>query len=80
MYAAGGTRKGCIAGALPEATYRTLLAEIGFSDIEVQVTRCYSTGDISCGDGCGSTQVAGAELADADGLFVSAFIRATKPQ
>jgi SAM-dependent methyltransferase len=71
---------GCIAGALPEATYRTLLAEVGFSDIEVQVTRRYSAGDISCGDGCGSTQVVGAEdeLAEADGLFVSAFIRATK--
>ena len=32
---------GCIAGALEETTYRQLLAEAGFGDIGVEVTRVY---------------------------------------
>ena len=38
---------GCIAGALEEETYRNLLQEAGFTDIEVEVTRRYSLSDIA---------------------------------
>jgi hypothetical protein len=30
---------GCIAGALDETTYRELLADVGFAEIGVEVTR-----------------------------------------
>jgi arsenite methyltransferase len=55
---------GCIAGALEETTYRRLLADAGFRNVEVEVTREYDT--------------APAPQMDA-GRLVSAFVRATKP-
>jgi SAM-dependent methyltransferase len=54
---------GCIAGALEETTYRQLLADAGFDDISVDVTRVYD-----------STMVQ-----SPDGRLVSAFVRATRP-
>ncbi|HKP53380.1 MAG TPA: arsenite methyltransferase [Chloroflexia bacterium] len=72
---------GCIAGALPETTYRNLLAEAGFTGIEVQVTRRYSADTLVSESGCCSPiNLSDAALAQADGLFVSAFVRATKPE
>ena len=71
---------GCIAGALEEETYRQLLAEAGFSNIEIEVTRRYSIQDVS--DSGGSSSIAAlnvSERAGLDGKFVSAFIRAQKP-
>ncbi len=71
---------GCIAGALHEDKYRDLLAEVGFREIAIEVTRSYSTADVagetSC---CAPADLAGRDLTLADGLFASAFIRATKP-
>jgi arsenite methyltransferase len=55
---------GCIAGALEETTYRRLLTDAGFRNVEVEVTREYDT--------------APAPQMDA-GRLVSAFVRATKP-
>ncbi|MEO6888820.1 MAG: methyltransferase domain-containing protein [Ktedonobacteraceae bacterium] len=37
---------GCIAEALEEQTYRRLLQEAGFVDIEIEVTRCYTLQDV----------------------------------
>jgi SAM-dependent methyltransferase len=71
---------GCIAGALEEQTYRQLLAEAGFVDIDIEVTRRYSVQDVA--DSGASASVAAlseAERSDLDGKFVSAFIRARKP-
>ena len=70
---------GCLAGALGEWDYRAKLANAGFKDIDLQVTRVYKVED------------ARAMLADAgvdadavapqvDGKFVSAFVRARKPE
>jgi arsenite methyltransferase len=71
---------GCIAGALEEETYRKLLAEAGFSAIEVEVTRRYTLGDITeSGARASIAELSDAERADVDGKFVSAFIRARKP-
>ncbi len=72
---------GCIAGALPETEYRHLLAEAGFNGIDIQVTRRYSADTLLSESGCCSpVNLSGPELAQADGLFVSAFVRATKPE
>lgn len=74
---------GCIAGALHEDTYRALLAEVGFTGIGVEVTRSYNAADVA-GEaaqiGTDSGCCAPTDLGMADGLFVSAFIRATKPE
>src|SRR5712691_6205516 len=71
---------GCIAGALEEETYRRLLEEVGFTDIEVEVTRRYSLNEIAeSGARTSIAALSAAERADVDGKFVSAFIRARKP-
>lgn len=72
---------GCIAGALEEDTYRQLLEEAGFANIEIEVTRRYSLNDIAeSGAGTSIASLSEAERADVDGKFVSAFIRARKPE
>ena len=71
---------GCIAGALAEETYRQLLAEAGFVDIEIEVTRRYSVQDVAdSGANASVAMLSEGERADLDGKFVSAFIRARKP-
>lgn len=71
---------GCIAGALEEETYRRFLAEAGFAEVEIEVTRRYTLEDIA--ESGGSTALATLseeERAAIAGQFVSAFIRARKP-
>ena len=72
---------GCIAGALQETTYRELLADAGFTDIGVEVTRAYEAQDLAASDCCDSRASADgfAELAASGGQLVSAFVRASKP-
>ncbi|HEU0115231.1 MAG TPA: arsenite methyltransferase [Thermomicrobiales bacterium] len=80
---------GCIAGALEEREYRRLLAEAGFADIELQVTRVYDPRELAESIGgesgcCGGTSPSWDELAFArfdasGGRVVSAFVRARKP-
>lgn len=69
---------GCVAGALEEQEFRTRLAESGFSDIDIEPTRLYRSADARA-----FLQEAGvdveANLADIDGKFMAAFVRATKP-
>ena len=71
---------GCIAGALEEEAYRNLLAEAGFTNIEVEVTRRYSLQDVAeSGAGASVASLTETERDNVDGKFVSAFIRARKP-
>jgi SAM-dependent methyltransferase len=81
---------GCVAGALEESEYRSLLADAGFGDVEVQVTRVYDPRELSASVGgggcCGSAaadvtwdESAYARFAASGGQVVSAFVRATKP-
>ncbi|HLG64078.1 MAG TPA: arsenite methyltransferase [Ktedonosporobacter sp.] len=71
---------GCVAGALEEDTYRALLREAGFVDIEIEVTRRYSLDDIDQSGASGSIATLSPEERSAvDGRFVSAFVRARKP-
>jgi len=72
---------GCIAGALEEDTYRQVLEEAGFANIDIEVTRRYSLNDIAeSGAGTSIASLSEAERAEVDGKFVSAFIRARKPE
>src|SRR3989441_6479528 len=64
---------GCIAGALEEEVYRHLLAEVGFADIDVEVTRRYALNDIAeRGAQRPIAALADEERAEVDGRFVSA--------
>jgi arsenite methyltransferase len=70
---------GCIAGALSEDDYRSKLAKAGFTGIDVEVTRVYGAEDARvflASEGLDADAVAN----EVDGKFVSAFIRATKPE
>jgi SAM-dependent methyltransferase len=68
---------GCVAGALEEWTYRGLLRDAGFEDIEVVPTRIYSAED--AGVVGADVTLDDAALRVLDGAFMSAFVRATKP-
>jgi N-acetylglutamate synthase-like GNAT family acetyltransferase/SAM-dependent methyltransferase/catechol 2,3-dioxygenase-like lactoylglutathione lyase family enzyme len=69
---------GCVAGALDESVYREKLARAGFTDIEVEPTRIYRAEDArEVLAGAGLDVAALAPLVD--GKFMSAFVRARKP-
>ena len=70
---------GCLAGALEESDYRSKLIKAGFESVDLEITRIYNVEDAR-----GMLAEAGID-ADAiatqvDGKFVSAFVRAEKPQ
>ncbi len=69
---------GCIAGALEEQEYRRFLAEAGFEQIGVEVTRVYDAREDSP-DLAATQGPALAEFEATGGRLVSAFVRATKP-
>jgi len=69
---------GCVAGALEESSYRAKLADAGFEQIDVEPTRIYRAADAR--QLLGDTGLADeATIAQIDGRFMSAFIRAQKP-
>jgi arsenite methyltransferase len=65
---------GCVSGALEENEYRSLLAEVGFGEIDVEPTRIYRAEDarqlMEDADGIDFDEI--------DGALMSAFVRATK--
>jgi SAM-dependent methyltransferase len=70
---------GCIAGALEDDEYRAKLAAAGFEAIGIEPTRIYRVEDareLLTGKGIDVDAIAGS----VDGKFMSAFIRARKPQ
>ena len=70
---------GCVAGALEEGEYRSKLAAAGFEQVDVEPTRIYKAADAKA-----FLESAGPGLSllaeKVDGKFMSAFVRATKPQ
>ena len=68
---------GCVAGALQETEYRSLLAEVGFEEIEVEPTRIYRAEDAKAFLQDAGIDPTGVE--DVDGKVMSAFVRARKP-
>jgi arsenite methyltransferase len=70
---------GCIAGALQDKEYESKLAEAGFEKIEIEPTRIYKAEDARAfltSEGIDVDAIA----PQVDGKFMSAFVRATKPE
>ena len=70
---------GCVAGALEENDYRTKLSAAGFEQIEIEPTRIYRIDDAREFLSCSGIDV-DAIAAQVDEQFMSAFVRAVKPQ
>ena len=69
---------GCIAGALEEDEFLSLLREVGFENPSIEPTRIYKSEDAAAF--LANTGLDAAALAaEIDGKFMSAFVRATKP-
>ena len=70
---------GCVAGALEEQEFLSLLREVGFEKPSIEPTRVYQGDDATV-----FLEGAGLEVsrfaADIDGKFMSGFVRATKPK
>jgi ubiquinone/menaquinone biosynthesis C-methylase UbiE len=70
---------GCIAGALRDEDYIHKLAQAGFEAIEIEPTRVYSIDDALAflsSEGIDADAIA----AQVEGKFISAFVRARKPE
>src|SRR5579883_1212323 len=70
---------GCIAGALSDSEYISKLAQAGFESIEIEPTRVYNIEDARrflSGEGMDVDAIA----PQVEGKFMSAFIRAVKPE
>ncbi|MBA3532229.1 MAG: arsenite methyltransferase [Ardenticatenales bacterium] len=70
---------GCIAGALTDVEYRAGLAEAGFVDIELEVTRRYSMADLPQPLPTWVSALGDELVEQVVGRFTSTFVRATKP-
>jgi arsenite methyltransferase len=69
---------GCVAGALEEQEFLSLLRETGFVKPSIEPTRVYKAEDAAAfltGSGLDALEFA----SEIDGKFMSAFVRATKP-
>ena len=72
---------GCVAGALEEETYRSLLHAAGVVDIEIEVTRRYTLDEIASSGASASIEALTLQERTAvDGRFISAFVRARKAE
>jgi SAM-dependent methyltransferase len=69
---------GCVAGALEEKEYQTLLARAGFGEVEIEPTRFFGAED-AAGFLTSSGLDAQSMATEIDGKFMSAFVRAVKP-
>ncbi len=69
---------GCVAGALEEQEFKSMLRKAGFAKPSVEPTRIYKAADAAAfleGSGLDAASVA----AEIDGKFMGAFVRAVKP-
>jgi hypothetical protein len=70
---------GCIAGALQDSDYAAKLTAVGFDTVSIEPTRIYKIEDAKeflSGKGIDLDEIA----SQVEGKFMSAFIRAVKPQ
>lgn len=70
---------GCIAGALTDSEYRTGLAAVGFTDVDLEVTRRYSLADVPASLTGWAAGLDDALKAQIVSQFASTFVRAVKP-
>ena len=68
---------GCIAGALTDGEYQTLLADAGFTDIHLEITRRYTMEQL--GDTLPTWVQMVGDAQEIVQRFASTFVRATKP-
>jgi len=68
---------GCVAGALEESSYRDKLTSAGFEAVDVEPTRIYRAADAK--QFLESAGIPDDGVAEIDGRFMSAFVRAKKP-
>ena len=69
---------GCVAGALEENEFLSMLSDVGFAHPTIEPTRVYKAEDAAAflaGTGLNADEFA----SQIDGKFLSAFVRATKP-
>jgi ubiquinone/menaquinone biosynthesis C-methylase UbiE len=71
---------GCIAGALTDGEYRQHLADAGFRDIDLEVTRRYTLEQLGTPLPAWAGQIGDDRANDLVGRFASTFVRATKPR
>ena len=69
---------GCVAGALEEQEFRTLLESVGFTDVDIEPTRFYRSEDARQFLTEAGIDV-DAHVDQIDGKVMAAFVRATKP-
>jgi arsenite methyltransferase len=69
---------GCVAGALEEQEFLSLLREVGFAKPSIEPTRVYKAADAAAFL-TGTGLDAGAFASAIDGKFMGAFVRAVKP-
>jgi arsenite methyltransferase len=69
---------GCVAGALEENAFKTLLAEVGFERAEIEPTRVYGVEDARAFIG-GTGEELEVLAREVSGCIMGAFVRATKP-
>jgi 2-polyprenyl-3-methyl-5-hydroxy-6-metoxy-1,4-benzoquinol methylase len=69
---------GCVAGALEESEFCDIMAETGFTDVDIEPTRIYQAEDARAFlEGAGlDPDLVGSEI---EGKFLSAFVRGKKP-
>jgi ubiquinone/menaquinone biosynthesis C-methylase UbiE len=70
---------GCIAGALTDAEYRAGLAAVGFTDIELEITRRYTLDDVGHKLPAWAQTLDAATVEEIVSRFASTFVRARKP-
>ena len=70
---------GCVAGALEETEFKSLLADVGFEGIDIEPTRLYRSEDARMFLTEAGIDV-DANIEQIDGKFMAGFVRATKPK
>ena len=69
---------GCVAGALEESEFKSLLADVGFEGVDIEPTRLYRSEDARMFLTEAGIDV-DANIEQIDGKFMAGFVRATKP-
>lgn len=70
---------GCVAGALEESEFKNILSDVGFENPEIEPTRVYQVDDARAFLAEAGVDV-DAVAQQIDGRFMSAFVRAVKPE
>jgi SAM-dependent methyltransferase len=70
---------GCVAGALEVSEFRSLLEQVGFTDVEIEPTRVYRIEDARSFLQDAGIQLSPSAEQELDGRIMAAFVRGRKP-